>query len=154
MGRDEVDLYEATRNETESAEGRGKSIQQVSDKIYKMADHPPLQLTVAEKAIQRFMKRWQAGLHIHLLLDTCQDGQICVSSKVAASELVQLYYLCDRQHFPDRAGWLVGWLERETSTKVMEIDGVASRYRKKLLNKTNCFKEKEKDGYVCIFGER
>ena len=42
------------------------------------------------------------GAGAGLLLETCQDGQICLSSKVDATEIVQ-QLLRDRQHYPYRA---------------------------------------------------
>jgi hypothetical protein len=47
----------------------------------------PLALAVAEKAMFDFSNQWLAGLRPQLLLETGQDGQIFMSSRVAAGDV-------------------------------------------------------------------
>ena len=65
-------------------------------------DHvSPHPLIVADKAFIEFIKRWQAGLKPHLLLETCDDGKICVSSRVTANHHPSQYRNAEeasRQH--------------------------------------------------------
>ena len=46
----------------------------------------PLALAVADKAFYNFSNQWLAGLQPHLSLETGPDGQIRISSRVAAGD--------------------------------------------------------------------
>ena len=63
----------------------------------------PLALAVAEKAIREFSNQWLAGLQPQLSLETGPDGQVWVSSRVAAGD-VPTQALVVRHHAAEAPG--------------------------------------------------
>ena len=63
----------------------------------------PLALAVAEKAIREFSNQWLAGLQPQLSLETGHDGQVLVSSRVAAGD-VPTHALVVRHHAEEAPG--------------------------------------------------
>ena len=71
--------------------------------------HPlPLALAVAEKALLEFSNQWLAGLQPQLSLETSKDGQIWVTSRVAAGDVPTQASAAHHRHHAEEATEGVG----------------------------------------------
>ena len=88
----------------------------------------PLALAVAEKAIREFSNQWLAGLQPQLSLETGPDGQVWVSSRVAAGDVpTQALLVC--HHAAEAPG------RREAGEAAMAHPTNAVFYEEQLLGK-------------------
>ena len=71
--------------------------------------HPlPLALAIAEKALLEFSNQWLAGLQPQLSLETSKDGQIWVTSRVAAGDVPTQASAAHHRHHAEEATEGVG----------------------------------------------
>ena len=63
----------------------------------------PVALAVAEKALCEFSNQWLAGLQPQLSLETSEDGQIWINSRVAAGDVPNQAPVVHHRHHAEEA---------------------------------------------------